>query len=72
VSVLGFKITYRADLNTPPQLDAFKIEVSITSKRKIDHIIDDCLLATIEFLLLARVQIQPDTSVLSIVSEIDQ
>jgi hypothetical protein len=55
VSVFGFKITYRTDLNTPPQLDAFKIEVSIPSKRKIDHIINECLLASIVFLLLARV-----------------
>ena len=56
MSVFGFKITYRTDLNTPPQLDAFKIEVSIPSKRKINDIINDCLLVSIEFLLLARVQ----------------
>ena len=72
MSVFGFKVTYRTSLNTPPQLDAFKIEVSIPSKRKIDYIIDDCLLASIEFLLLAGIQFQSDTPVLSIVSEIDQ
>jgi len=72
VGVFGFKITYRTNLNTPPQLDALKIEVSIPSQRKIDHIIDDCLLASVVFLLLARIQSQSDTSVLSIVSKIDQ
>ena len=72
MSVFGFKITYRTDLYTPPQLDAFKIEVSIPSKRKIDHIIDDCLLAPIELLLLAGIQFQSDTSEILIVNKIDQ
>jgi hypothetical protein len=53
--LFSFRITYRTDLNTPPQLDTFEIEVPIRSKRKIDHIIDDRLLASIMFFLLARI-----------------
>lgn len=53
--LFSFKITYRTNLNTPPQLDAFKIEVPIRSKRKIDHIINDRFLASIVFVLLARI-----------------
>ena len=69
MSVLGFKITYRADLNTPPQLDAFKVEVPIRSKRKVDHIVDDCFPVSIVFLLLARIQFQSNTTVISTVSK---
>lgn len=55
MSLSLFKMTYRTDIDTPPQLDAFKVEVAIGSKRKIDHVIDDCILASKIFLLLARI-----------------
>ena len=52
-------MTYRTQIDTPPQLDAFKVEVPIRAKRKIDHIIDDCIRAIRRafrmFLLLARI-----------------
>ena len=38
-------MTYRTQIETPPQLDAFKVEVPIRAKRKIDHIIYDCIRA---------------------------
>jgi hypothetical protein len=48
-------MTYRTDINTPPQLDAFEVEVAVRSKRKIDHVIDDSILASKIFFLLARI-----------------